>query len=317
MESDLVASQLRVSYNSYMWELFVLVALVLQALESVIDKIAIIKNKAINSLGATFWRSFLFFFWCVLFGVTGMFGELKIFLTWPILFFALLWVGSSFFYTYQLKNIEISSLSLFSSTIPFFYLVIDTLLLHTNINPLQISGILFLVSGGFMLVIQPGKLKFRHEFTWKILCIFFYNFILGSSEYYGFKYYFNYHLLNEISFYFNTWLVVLIVFIIIISLQNKWKTIFNTIRVNHFFEKTMMSKGLDAMSSWLWLHAISFVAVSQVNSLGALYPIIFLGIVFIIQKVFGLKIGERLSPRYLKLKVVAVILLCAGGLLSL
>src|SRR5689334_5040801 len=91
-----------------MWILFALASLVFQALEETVDKIAIVKDKAIDLFAATFWRNLLFWLWIVIFGVFGVLGPLKFFFTWPIFLLGILFMGTGFFYTYLLKKVELT-----------------------------------------------------------------------------------------------------------------------------------------------------------------------------------------------------------------
>jgi len=299
-----------------MWMLFAFGALFFQALQNVIDKIAIVKDKNIDSLSATFWRTFMFFMWCLILGLTGVLGELKIFIPFPLFVFALLYMGSAFFYTHLLKKIEISGSSVLSYASPFFYLIIDTILLKTGMSTLQVLGVILLAAGGISFALQPGKLKFREEFTPKIWLIFLYNLILGIIEFYSFKYYFQLGSLNEISFYTNAWLVMTLGFAIIISFQGKWKIIASAAKKNNYLQKTILSKGIDAVGSWFWLHAVSMVAVSRVDAIGSFFPLILLGVVYLMQNIFSFKADEELSKNNFLYKLVAIILLCIGGFLA-
>lgn len=299
-----------------MWALFALGSLVSQAFESVIDKIAIVTDKSIDSIAASFWRVLLFLLWFVVFGLTGVLGELKIIFPWPIVVFGLLWIGGALFYTYLLKNIEVTGSSALSYASPFFYLVIDVFLFKANMTTLQVLGIILLAAGGMAFVLQPGKLKMRSEFTAKVWWIFLYNLVLGIVEFYGFKYFLSRSVVNEVSFFASTWLIVTIGFVVIISLQRKWGRALQAARKNNFLGKTVVSKGLDAVCSWLWLHAIVMTNVSRVDALGSLYPLILIGVVYLMQEVFGFKADETLSRSHLALKLSAVVLLAVGGYLA-
>ncbi len=299
-----------------MWILFALGSLVFQGFETVIDKIAIVKDKNIDSLAASFWRVLMFLLWFVVLGLTGFLGVLRIILPWPVVVFALLWIGGALFYTYLLKNIEVTGSSALSYASPFVYLVIDTFLFKVNMTPFQILGIILLAAGGMAFVLEPGKLKIRREFTSKIWGIFLYNLVLGVAEYYGFKYFLNHASMNEVSFFASTWLLVTAGFMIIISVRKKWGITMETAQKNRFLGKVTISKGLDAACSWLWLHAISMTAVSRVDAVGSLYPLILIGAVYLIQNVFGLKAEEEFSKGYLALKLIGIALLSVGGFLA-
>jgi drug/metabolite transporter (DMT)-like permease len=295
-----------------MWILLTIASLIFGACMETVDKIAIVKDKTIDLFAATFWRNLLFLVWIAIFATFGVFGHLSLFITWPVVLVAVLFTGSSFFYTYLLKKIEVTSQAALSYASPAFYLIIDAVLLKLHFSAFQALGILLLTGGGILFTIDP-KGGIRKEFTPRIWMIFVYEFLVNGVEYYGFKYYFLSYQMNEISYFFNIWLVMMILLLLVVVLQGRWKTLWKAAQNHHYFAKSALSKFFDAAQSLLWLNAIALAAVSQVNAVNSLFPVILIGVVFVTQNIFGFKAEEEFSKGRLSLKLAAVALLCVGG----
>lgn len=299
-----------------MWILFAIASLFFQAVEEAVDKIAIVKDKTIDLFAATVVRNFLFWLWIAVFGIAGFLGSLKIMLTWPILLLAVILIGGGFFYTYLLKKIELTESAALSYVSPALYLIIDAALLKLNFTWLQAMGILLLTAGGMLFVINVKGGGIKEEFTPQVWAIFVYNFLISGVQYYSFKYFFETQGLNEVSYYFNIWLVMLVMFLVIALVQNRWSALWRAAREHLYFDKMLLSKGCDAFAAYLWLHALTLASVSQVNAIGSIYPLILIGSLYLLQNVFKFKAEENFSKGALSLKLVAVALLCIGGFLA-
>jgi uncharacterized membrane protein len=297
-----------------MYILVALAAVVFEACMEAVDKIAIVKNTAIDLAGATFWRNIAFIIWIAIFGAIGIFGSITLLVTWPIMLLGLIFAGSAYFYTYLLKKIEVTSEAALSYASPALYLIIDAVLLGLHFSVFQAAGVLLLAGGGMLFVLDT-KGGIRKEFTPWVWMIFIYDFLVNGAEYYSFKYYFLGTHLNEVSYWFDTTLVMIAVLLLIALVQGGWKKLWHAASDHHYFAKCMLSKFFDAGQSCLWLYAITLATVSQVSAIGSIYPLVLIAIVFVVQNVFGYKAKEEFSRGRLSLKFAAVILLCIGGFL--
>jgi drug/metabolite transporter (DMT)-like permease len=298
-----------------MYIFIALLALFFEACDEAIDKIAIVKHKGIDLFAATFWRNLINFGWIAIFVASGLFGGLTFLISWPVVLLGIIFMGDAFFYTYLLKKIEISSQAALSYATPALYLIIDAFLFKLHFSAFQVLAILLLVAGGMLFTVDTKKGGIRKEFTPRVWIILVYYFLSGAVEYYSFKYYFPAYHLNEVSYFFNTYLVMIVIFIVMIVLQNRWKAVRAAAHDHHYLAKVTLSKFFDAAQSCLWLYAIALATVSQVEAVGSFYPLLLVAVVFIIQNVFGYKAEEEFKGGRLYLKIVAVVVLCVGGLL--
>ncbi len=296
-----------------MWSLLAAGSLVLGAFGDTVDKIVVVSDKAIDTLAATIWRNFVWGLWIGAFGLVGLFGTIEVSFSPLMVVIGILWTGNAIFYTYLLKRIEITSEAAISYAAPFLYLLIDVVILHLGLTTLQMLGILLLVTGGLMFVVVPGKFRFRKEFTPLVWGIFLYNFALGVVEYYGFKYHFQGQGLNEPSFYFSLWIIMMIAFLPPLIIKKDHAALWRVAREKHYLWNVTISKGFDALASLLWLRAMILATISQVQALSALYPVILLGVVFVLQQELGFKAEEEFSGKRLAFKLGGIALLAIGG----
>jgi uncharacterized membrane protein len=299
-----------------MWFLFAAGSLVLTAFEEAIDKIVVVSDKAMDTLAATVWRNFIWGLWIGVFGLLGFFGTISVSVSLFMVLIGVLWTGSGIFYTYLLKRIEVTSEAAISYIAPFLYLVIDVFLVHLHLTTPEVLGILLLITGGLMFVIVPGHFRLRKEFTPVVWGIFLYDFALGIIEYYGFKYYFHGQGMNEPSFYFSLWIIMMIAFLPPLFIRKAHKALWHVARERNYLRNITVSKGFDALASLLWLHAMTIAAISQVEATSAFYPIILLGTVFVLQQELGYKAEEEFAGTRLWFKIGGVALLAVGGFLA-
>ncbi len=237
-------------------------------------------------------------------------------MTWPIFVLAVIFMGSGFFYTYLLKRIELTSASVVSYASPFFYFIIDAILLKVGFSTFQAMGILILTAGGMLFVIDPQRRGLRREFTPRILGIFVYDFVISGIDYYSFKYYFDVYHLNEVSYFFNIWLLMILLFLAVIAIRGSWKVVAHAALDHDYIGKVTVSKFFDAASAYTWLHAIALSSVSQMNALNAFFPVALIIVVYIMQNMFGFKAEEEFSKGRFAMKILAVLFLCIGGFLA-
>ena len=98
-----------------------------------------------------------------------------------------------------------------------------------------------------------------------------------------------------------------------IVLRGKARLVLAAARSRGYLKKVILSKGLDAIYAGLWFHAVGIAAVSQVSAVGALFPLILFGVVYLAQEIFGFKAEEKFSDGRLAFKFFAILLLCFGG----
>lgn len=189
-------------------------------------------------------------------------------------------------------------------------------LLKLHLNFAQVAGILFLVTGGFMFVVSPTTHHLKKEFTLKVFGIFLYDFFINVVEYYGFKYYFEQQALNELSFFFNIWFIMMVLFAVVTVARGKYGVVWRTATEKFFLGKVALSKWFDAASSYSYFHAITLATVSQVSATEAFSPLVIVGVAFLMQRILRFKVGERFSHGHLAFKLGAVILLGVGGYLA-
>ena len=299
-----------------MWIFFAIGSLVLNSFETTTDKIALVGDKVMDYLAASFWRVFLFCLFYGLLGLTGTVGKLHIFLPLPLLIIGIFCASSSIFYTKLLKQIEATGYAVLSYMAPVLYLFVDIFIIKAHLTGLEAIGILLLASGGVMFVLNPKTFRVKKEFTPAVFGMLVYNIFINASQYYAFKYYFNRGLINEVSFYFNIWIVTLIVLVGFLVVRKKTSVTLHSLRDHKKFMATItLSKFFDVSSSLLWLHALAMATVSQVNATDAVYPLMMIAVVYIAQSLFKLKAEEKFSQGHLAFKLAGVMLLCVGGFL--
>src|SRR5579859_3168208 len=168
-----------------MWIFYALASQFFNAAETTVDKVALVNNKGVDSLGGTFLRVFLFCFYFGVGGALGLLGNLRIYLPLPIIGIGVICAGSSFAYTYLLKRIEATSYTALSYLSPLLYLIIDTQLLKFHLSALEVLGVLLLTAGGIMFVVNPGQLKLKREFTPIVFIMLAYVFFIDAAQNYG------------------------------------------------------------------------------------------------------------------------------------
>jgi len=300
-----------------MWQLFTFGALIFESAEEVVDKIIIVGDMAINSAVATFYRNLIYFLFAAVLGLTGIFGHLSFLMTWPIVFVGLLATGSSVFYTYLLKHVELTGSSALNYARPAIFLLIDILVLKARFSGHEILGIVLLILGGMLFVVNPLTWEVKKQYTKHVWLIFAYETIAYAAEFYIFKHYVTAKNLNEVSYIFSTYVFVVIGLFILALYKHNWKDFARTAKHNHYMAKITLSKAFDFFYSLLWYHAIKLAAVSQVNALESFYPLILLVLLYFTQEKFKFDAGEKLDRTSLFQKSLATAILVAGAWLTI
>lgn len=294
-----------------MWQFYALSALFLDETQRILDKGIIVKEKTIDTFLASFLRNAIYFFIALLVGLTGIIGELDFFIRWPMIVFAVLSIANAIFHTHLLKKIEITGISAINYIIPFLFLLIDLSIFKATVSLEQVLGIGFLIGGGALFVL-PKK---RSNYTKEVWGIFAFNVLLVATELYTFKYYNALQNLNEISYIVNVWLLVVIGFVLLLLLKGRYRELRTTATKNNFFQKTIVSKGIDVASSVLFYKAIALTNVAQVNAFSLISPLILLILVVIFQKWCKISLDEKLEKKVVQKKMIATVLLLVGAYL--
>jgi len=297
-----------------MWQFFELGSLFTSAAQDVVDKFAIVRNRSIDTLIASFYRTVFFFLATIVIGLLGFLGDLKFFLHWQMLLFAPLCVTSSLLWTYILRNIEVLTISAAFYLAPLLYLVVDTHLLAMHFTATQIAGMFLLVAGGISFSIDGKTFRFKPELTRGVWAALVLTVLYNGAEAYFFKYLNSTYSVNGVSFYASLWLLGTTALLGIVLIQGKLPLLIDK-NSRSYVPKIAVSKSCDAASSVLSAQALSLAAVSQVTAFDALYPLISFTLVLVAQGSFKMPLNEQLHPRHLLWKAGAIVLLLAGSLM--
>lgn len=294
-----------------MWQLYALGALIFQAGEEIVDKIVVISDLAIDTLVATFYRNAAYFLIALVVGLSGILGPMTFLLSWPIVLVGLFFIGSALFYTYLLKHIELTGASALGYTRPIIFLLVDVWILKADFTGAQIIGVLLLIAGGLLFVVNPLTRRLKSEYTPYIWLIFLYETISYAAEFYIFMYYADKGL-NEISFVFSTNVVMMIGLALITLWKGTWTNIKALVGHHHYLLKMLLSKGCDFINVILLYNALKLATVSQVSAVEAFYPLILLAALYILQQDWKFKTGEKFDRVNLAQKSFGTIVLVVG-----
>ncbi|HEV3245144.1 MAG TPA: hypothetical protein VG102_02215 [Candidatus Paceibacterota bacterium] len=297
-----------------MWQLYVLGSLIAGAGESVVDKVAIVGDRRIDSFVATFWRILLFFLWTLVIGLFGWLGGIQ-FIFAPVVFLiAAMSIVNSLIWTSLLRRVEVTGIGAISYLAPFLYLVIDTRVLHTSFSGGEVAGIFLMVLGGFAFAIDGKTHHFKKELSPAVWLMFIYMALFGGIEGYSFKYLHALYGTTAVGFTLSYGALMCAGLFVIIIARGKshllWKS-----TARRYIPYVTFSKAFDATSTVLWTQALTFAAVSQVSAMGALEPIVLFACTVLVQDVLRMRTGEKLDRSRTRWKAAAVSMLVLGGLL--
>lgn len=257
--------------------------------EEIIDKVVIIKKPTkIDPFVASFFRNFAFFVFTLIAGILMVFGKISFFFNINILILAILWPLNSLAYDYFLRNIELSRSQGVFYTFPFIFLFIENVFFHISYSYLQITGIILLVLGAIIFSFD-GSLKIPVFNLKSILWMFI---KLATYAYFLIVYKMFENEVNEISFYFSTWIIVIAFYLIIIILTRKYKKLRQTAVSENFLKKTFLSKGCDFIASIFYLKALSLTTLTPLSALTSFSPIILLLILLMISHFSNINVAE-------------------------
>ncbi|MFZ2887271.1 MAG: EamA family transporter, partial [Minisyncoccia bacterium] len=270
-----------------MWQMYSIGSLVAGAFESAIDKAGIVGDARVDSYAASFYRTFFFFLATLTVGLTGILGNLQLFIHWSIVPLAFLGLVSTLLFTYLLRKVEITVISAASYLTPILFLIIDTSFLGINLSQAEVLGIILLVCGGIAFSLDGKTEHFKREFTWKVAGAFVFIYILQSGiENYTFKH-FSDGGLNAISYYASIWSLTTLLFLGVLLVKGKMHTLVARAAVT-YIPYAALGKTFDAFNSILFLSAVSIATVSQVSAFNALFPLVVFIAAVITQSFFGI-----------------------------
>jgi hypothetical protein len=294
-----------------MWQLYALGSVIFETGEEIIDKIVIVSDLAINTIAATFYRNVAYVLIAVIVGMTGILGHMTFFISWPIVLVGILFVGSALCFTYLLKHIELTGSSALGYSRPIIFLLVDILVLNVPFTGFQVAGVLLLILGGMLFVINPLTRRLKPEYTKYIWLIFIYETITYAVEFYVFKYYSSQNL-NEISYIFSTNVIMMAGLTVVTLWKGSWANLKALATHNHYLLKMILSKAFDFTYVVLLYRALKLATVSQVSATEAFYPLILIAGLYIIQGGFKFKAGEQFDRLNLLQKTLGTIALVLG-----
>ena len=295
------------------WYLWVFLSMVANSFQTIIDKASVLKKpEKIDVLSAMFYRNLTFFVATVILGLLGVFGKMSFVFNIPFLILAVVWPLNSYLYDYSLRNIEVSRFSGIYYTLPFLFLFVDKVFFKASYAFPQILGVCLLVIGAilFTLHADPKEGK-KAALSKKEVAFMIIRMIPQAGLLILYKVYSS--SVNQISYYFSLWVLVIGVYLVFIIATRKYKKLYETARTHSFLAKTFIAKSFDAISSVFYLEALGVASLTAVSSLNSFSPLVILIFLVATSHVLKIHIAEDFSRRTLGLKIVATLTLIAGG----
>jgi drug/metabolite transporter (DMT)-like permease len=223
---------------------------------------------------------------------------------------------SAIFYTFLLKKIEITSSSLMSNFLPLLFLPIDIFILDRNLNLSTILGILILVLGGIIFFAKKGIFGNKKQ-RMLVFGIFIFDALLYGSEMYIFQNSSTHLNISETSFLVSVWSMAVLFLTCVIIFSHLCLKVEkpNIPTLLTYTYLSIPAKVADFGNSFFFLRALSLASASQVASMSSFYPFVLIFIVFIIQQKLKINLNEILDTKNLLRKIIAIILICIGGIL--
>jgi uncharacterized membrane protein len=291
------------------WYIWALLSMIAGSFEEIIDKFLLKTPKKIDALIATFYRNLGFFVFTVIAGFLGIFGKMSFVFNINFLILAIIWPLNSLSYDYFLRKVEVSRFNGLFYTFPLIFLFLDSIFFHMPYSQLQIVGALLIVMGSVLFSFDNVRKRFVITFEGFLWLLF----KMASYTYLLFLFKFLSSSINEISFYFSIWSLVMVIYIVVVLLTKKHKKLKQTAIANGFLAGTFLSKGFDFLSSVFYLEALSFASLTLVSSFTSFSPLILLVILLLISIHKRANYTEDFSPKVLGLKVIATLILITGG----
>ena len=294
-----------------MWQIFSLLSVLSNAIEETVDKAAIVGNKAVDTIGATWVRNAISVVIAFLGGwlIERHFPHL--FLSLPIIILGVLYAIQAILYTTILRHIEITASSLITNFIPIVFLPIDILIVGAPFLPRQIVGVFLLVAGGVIFFLKHERFTKQH--LQLLTGVFVFDVIIYGLESYSFKSLFVTNALSATDFLWSMWSVMLFVLsMVFIGMIIYQKALPSLAHYSSYIQRSLVSKTADYTGSFFFLQALTLASASQVAAMKAIYPLTLVVLVIIAQKRFDIDLGELLDRNTLFQKIIASIVLCVG-----
>jgi hypothetical protein len=284
---------------SLSWQCYALAGVVFSGLEDIGDRYAI--NVGIDAVAASFTRIVVY----LVFAALAMLVTGRALFWYPhtsVLALALVGAITAVAWSRILIKISISTLSIFAYIAPVLFLVIDRLS-GTRVTLLEVLAILGMVLGGIGFAYDE---KIRMD-RWTFLAVTWIIFNCGAEAYYLKYAQVTYHL-DPMGVLLNIWMWAVFVLGFVITYQRGWKAYFQP-QVFHYMGRCTLGKSADVASSLCWSIGLTLTAVSQLSAINAFYPLIMLVLVWTIQGVLRVDLGEDLRLQSVSRKTLSAILL--------
>ncbi len=296
-----------------MWQFFALGSLFASAGESVVDKYALVSDRKIDYVVATFWRLLFFSLLTLAVGVIGWAGPLHLALTPAVVFIAFLSLLNSLCYTYLMWHVEVTEIGVIAYLAPFAFLGIDTTILQTHFSSGEIVGIILLVLGGLGFAIDAKTHHMKKDLSLRVWVMFAFGIFFTGALAYTLKYV-NANGINSVSFFVSYGLLASAGLLAITILRGRSRKLFAKPALV-YLPRILISKAFDTVSSLFWAQALLLASVSKVSAIGALQPFVLFVLTVFMQKVLKMRVDEKLNRTRMEWKAAAMCFLVVGGML--
>lgn len=297
-----------------MWQLYAILSLFGSAGESVVDKTALVADRRVDHFVATFLRLCVLTIFALSLGYLGVMGNFELIFPPVILLVGVLTALNAIFNTYLLRHVEVTGIGAMYYLAPFLFLLIDTSVLHMQLSPQEIAGIILLVLGGVGFAVDGKTHHFKRELSPLVWAMFIYGALLTGFEGYVFKYLNASQGTTPISFFASYFLVCTVALLLLLIHQRKMRLL-RSASARTYLPYIVISKSFGTFGNLMWAQALVTAAVSQVSAMQALEPLALFVVTVLVQDFLRFRVGERLGARRFRWKAVSVSLLVLGGLL--
>lgn len=268
-----------------LWYTLVLIAVICEALESIIDKVLVVnKESKIDAVIASFFRNLGFFVFVCIAWVLWIFGPLEFFVTPAIVLLWVIWIVNSLIYDYVLRYTKLSQLTGITFIFPILLLIFDIFVFEESFSLIQIIAILCVFFGAFQMSTGHSSDGKKSMLWVKIWGLMFAKFLIYAIAYAIFKHYHISEGLSEINFYFSVWVFVMLSYGVVIMMTWKFQMLLSAASQDGLLPKTLLAKFFDFLSGIFFLQAVVLASLTSVKALHSLLPLVILLFSFIIQK---------------------------------
>lgn len=294
-----------------MWQIFSLLSVVSAAFEEVIDKAIMVRGKAVDIIGATWFRNGIVV--CITFLGGWLFeGHIPVFfLSLPIILVGVLYAIQALLYTTTLRHIEITTSSLISNFIPLVFLPIDIFIIGAPFLPRQVAGVLALIAGGALFFWKHKGITKRH--LQLIVGVFLFDALIFGLESYSFQSLFATNTISAGDFLWSMSSVMLFALSVVFAgacLYQRQLPAFAS--YGSYARGSLLAKTVGYLDSFFFLQALTLASVSRVAAMKALYPLVLIVLVILSQKRFSIDLEELLDRKTILQKTIASTIVCLG-----